>query len=243
MIPADLVPRWRDLPRLSWVLARTYTDGPAWVASPAALVSAGLLAGPCLLVLRTADQLAGVVTTRAASVAVPDSRSRAAVLAGVVGLLLAYGLTSAVALAAGMTALALLPTNPAVAYLAALGVVAAAAAPALSALPRALRREARLPGGAPPDATVNMVGAWPQRCGAGGQIIAALVAVADVQHITLRLTARDVAAAALYQRHGFTFDQTTPSARMTRLPGSSASWPPRTVATSPLGQDGTESAR
>ena len=216
LIPAGLRPRWRDLPRLSWVFARTYTAGPGWVASPAALVSAILLAGPCLLALRMAGQLAGVVTPRAAAVAVPDSRSRAAVLAGVAGLLLAYGLTAAAAIAVGMATLTRFPAIPAVAYGVALGVVAAAGAPALSALPRALRRETRPPAAAPSDAIVNMVGAWPQRCGAGGQLMAALAAAGDAQQLTLRLTARNAPAAALYGRYGFTFDQPDPSRRMTR---------------------------
>ena len=217
VLPAELVPRWQDLPRLAWTLARAYTTGPAWWVVPGALASAMLLTGPYLTGLSLVGGVATLRPGQAVAVAVPDARSRRVVLAGAAAGLTACALIFVVSVSAGLGTLETLPTVPLAAFAAALGVLALAGAPVLSLIPHALRRERPAPH-QPRDAVVSMVAAWPQRRGAGGQLMAELCAVADDQGITLRLTARTPDAGRLYQAHGFHYDHHGASRHMTRRP-------------------------
>ncbi|MGB8019997.1 MAG: GNAT family protein [Candidatus Nanopelagicales bacterium] len=222
-VPADLTPRWRDLPALAWVLARAYMPGPRWWAVPAAVVSAVVFAAPYLAAVHAVGGLAALATGRARALVIPDARRPAVHAAGLIG----FAVSMATVVAAAWVLTQLIYPLPALMASTALlfGSWAAPFIPTLAAGVQRARARARASVGAAPTpmagdhpaALLGYLASWPQRTGAGAQLISRICVHADLARVEVRLNARNPEAGRLYQRLGFTYDGPG-SLGMTRSP-------------------------
>ncbi|MGB8019820.1 MAG: hypothetical protein WCF04_01170, partial [Candidatus Nanopelagicales bacterium] len=226
-VPADLTPRWRDLPALAWVLARANMPGPHWWAEPAAVVSAVVFAAPYLAALHTVGGLAAVATGRARALVIPDARRPQIHAAGLIGF--ALSMATIVTAAWGLTFVVYpIPTLMAATALLFLSWAAPFIPTVITSLRRA-RVRTRSEASTGPDRQVDgvpavLVGylaAWPQRTGAGTQLVTRICALADQAQVAMRLDARSPEVGRLYQRFGFTYDAPG-SLGMTRHPRPAA---------------------
>lgn len=224
-VPVDLAPRWRDLPALAWVLARAYMPGPRWWAGPAAVVSAVVFASPYVAAIHAVGGLAALSTGRARALVVPDARRPDVHTAGLIGF--AASMVTVVTAAWCLT-LVVYPV-PVLAAATALLFASWAAPfiPTLAASSRCARHWTRGRAPAVPirpadgSVLVGYLAAWPQRAGAGGQLIAGICALADEAQVAMRLDVRNPEAGRLYERFGFTYDAPG-SLGMTRHPATVA---------------------
>lgn len=209
-VPVDLTPRWRDLPALAWVLARAYMPGPRWWAGPAAVVSAAVFAGPYLSAIHAVGGLAALSTGRARALVVPDARRPDVHTAGLIGF--AASRVTVVTATWGLT-FVVYPV-PVLAAATAL-LFASWAAPFIPPLAASARRARPWTRGRAPavpirpadgSVLVGYLAAWPQRTGAGTQLIAGICALADEAQVAMRLDVRNPEAGRLYERFGFTHD-------------------------------------
>lgn len=220
-MPADLTPRWPDLPALAWALARAHMPGPRWWAAPAGVVSAVLFAAPYLVAVHAVGGLAALTNGRAHALVIPDARRRDVHAAGLIGFTASTTLT--VAAVWGLTVVihplpALVPAEVLLTAAWAAPFIPTLAAGTQPTLARArggerdpvARRRGRLSAAHPRPASgavlVGYLAAWPQRTGAGTQLATRLCQLADQTQVTLRLDAGNPDVARLYERWGFSCD-------------------------------------
>ena len=197
VLPPELVPDRRDLPRYGWVLARAFT--PAWAAPALWLPYTGqLYAAHALRGLATHS------TDHARAVAVLRSEARGPQIVLGLGILAGIAVLYALILAMALASLEVFDVrSPAAAAPAYLLAAWPAAAGLVLAWP-ARRNLGRSHPQQPNTVRIGSLAAHPPGKRAGRQLGQKLCEAADTQQVTLDLTARTPALVPFYTRAGFT---------------------------------------